>query len=104
MPEIRTNASVVWTSSIDLAHGHYSIPGTLFVLFVKKKKKKSVLVRAGQKPALAPPHRSSASRPCILDGRPGSKSDGAAGNVKFRKHFWVSLLFHVNFCLVKVVY
>lgn len=40
MSEIRTNASVVWTSSIDLAHGRYSIPGTLFVLFVKKKKKK----------------------------------------------------------------
>lgn len=39
MPESRTNASVVWIASVDLAHWHYSIPGTLFVLFVEKKKK-----------------------------------------------------------------
>ena len=38
MPEIRTKASVVWISSVDLAHWHYSIPGTLFVSFVKKIK------------------------------------------------------------------
>ena len=61
-------------------------------------------MRAGQKPALALPHRSSACRACILDARPGSKCDGAVGNVKFRKHFWVFLLFHVTFCPVEVVY
>lgn len=67
-------------------------------------KKKGLLVRAGQKPALALPHGSNAYRPCILAARPGSKSDGVVGKLKLRKRFWVFLYFHVNFYPLKMVY
>lgn len=46
-----------------------------------------------------PQHFSNTCRPYVLD-----LCDSAAGNLKLGKHFWIFLLFHVNFCSVKVMY
>lgn len=92
MPEIRTNTSVVWNFSVDPWYIWHAPCNVWKVCW------------AGQGLALALPCCSNTCRPRILQTGPGPKFNGAVGNLKLGKHFWIFLLFHMNFCPMKVMY
>lgn len=92
MPEIRTNTSVVWNFSVDPRYICHVLCNVWKVYW------------AGQGLALALPCCSNTCRPRILQTGPGPKFNGVVGNLKLRKHFWIFLLFHMNFCPMKVMY